>query len=119
LIAVGLLVLGLAGCNANDGLYTGIMSTDQGACGPGFDDKGKAPSTLLLRSGQAQFSPVDGVEVLSGQVNDAGHVIASATTPGADRKPFQQVFEGDRHDRTVTGRYATPRCRATVTLTRR
>jgi len=28
------------------------------------------------------------------------------------------VFEGDLHGDKVTGRYATPRCRASVALTR-
>ncbi len=118
--AATMLLLLLSACTASgDGRFVGPLTTDQGACGLGFDDQGKATATLLLRGEAAKFAPTTGVLVLSGHVNGAGHVLAGNNTPGADRKPFPQVFEGERTGNQVVGRFATPRCRAAVTLTRR
>ena len=118
IIVAGLLVLSACG-NAGDGRYTGIVTTDQGLCGVGFDDHGKANATLLLRDGRAQFVPDNGVTVLNGQEDNAGHIHVATTGEGADHKPFNQIFEGDRHGDKVVGQLASPRCRATVELTRR
>jgi hypothetical protein len=116
----GLVLVGLAGCvAASDGTYVGVVSTELGACGPGFDSRGKTTATLVLHGADVQFAPQDGVIVLNGHMDAAGHVIATNTAPGMDHKPFQQVFEGDRNGDQVVGRFASPRCRATVQLTRR
>jgi hypothetical protein len=95
------------------------LTTDQGACGPGFDAAGKATASLVLKGSDVQFAPSDGVLVLPGQVNASGHVVASLNAMGADHKPFPQAFEGDQTGDVITGRFATPRCRASVVLTRR
>ena len=112
-------LLALAGCGAGDERFTGAITTEQGQCGPGFDDSGKATATLMLRGKKAEFVPSDGVVLLSGQVDAAGRVRAGSSAPGGDKKPFPQVFEGERKGDQVVGRFATPRCRAVVTLTRR
>ncbi len=108
----------LSGCAGGGDRFAGTLTTDQGACGPGFDSAGKATSSLVIRAGKVQFAPSDGVLVLDGQENTAGHVTASSNAIGADRKPFPQVFEGDRTGDRITGKFATPRCRASVVMTR-
>ncbi len=116
----GVALAEMHGCAATgDGNYAGNASTEQGFCGPGFDGSGKAVATLSLRGTQAQFAPSDGVVVLEGRVSAAGHVLAQSNVAGADHKPFQQVFEGDRIGARVKGQFASPRCRASVELTRR
>ena len=113
-------LLGLCGCAAaGDGRYVGSASTEQGSCGSGFDASGKATATLLLHGAEAEFAPSDGVVVLQGHVDAAGHVLAQSSVAGADHKPFQQVFEADRKGAQVKGLFASPRCRASVELARR
>ncbi len=119
LISLGLLATTLASCGvASDGRYAGRVVTTQGDCGLGFDPQGNATATLTLRGGEAQFSPTDGVAVLPGHVDGAGHVLAGSNATGADKKPFPQVFDGSRAGERVHGTFATPRCRASVDLTR-
>jgi hypothetical protein len=108
----------LSGCSGGVTRFAGPLTTEQGACGPGFDAAGQARASLVVKGSDVQFAPSDGVVVLPGHVNDAGHVVASTNAMGADRKPFPQVFEGDHTGDRITGRFATPRCRATVVLTR-
>ena len=112
-------LIGLAGCAAStDGNYFGALKTQQGLCGTGEDSHGNAPATLSLHGNNAQFEPEEGVVVLDGQMNNAGHMLAQSNMPGADHKPFPQVFEGDLVGDQIVGRFASPRCRATITLTR-
>ena len=118
-IGIALSVLALAGCAEGSVRYAGMLTTTQGACGgAGMGAGGTAPATLIIRGGDAQFTPTDGVTVLRGQSRADGHVDAQSALPGADHKPFQQVFEGERDGTRITGRFASPRCRATVVLTR-
>ncbi len=118
-IGLGVALLGLAGCGASDMRFVGPVTTEQGACGLGFDPAGHAEATLLVRGADAVFLPTSGTTSLSGHVNDAGHVLAGSSAAGADRKAFVQVFDGDVAGRRVTGKFATPRCRATVVMERR
>ena len=104
---------------AGDGRYVGTMSTKQGSCGPGFDETGKARSTLLIRGNEVKFTPSDGVVTLEGQVDSKGHVLAGNGTGNADHKSPLQVFEGDRTGLLIKGQFASPQCRASVELTRR
>ena len=114
-----IILIGLAGCGGRtDGTYVGLLTTQQGLCGMGEDSRANAPATLSLRGKDAQFEPEDGVIMLEGHIDNAGHVLAQSNAPGADHKPFPQVFEGDLTANRVSGRFATPRCRAIVTLTR-
>ena len=110
-----LIVIGLAGCATTAvGTYVGPLAIEQGVCGPG-----QATASLNRRGNNVQFAPNNGVVVLQGEINGAGHVLAQSRTLGADHKPFTQVFEGQLAGDHITGRYATPTCRATVTLVRR
>ena len=118
LIVCGLVGLGVAGCGSEASRFVGVAAATQGACGLGFDAQGKATATLMVRGGDVQFVPSDGVTVLPGHVDAAGHVAAGSNAPGADKKPFPQVFEGERTGDTVKGVFATPRCRAGVELKR-
>jgi hypothetical protein len=119
LIFVGLLTTSLVSCGPpSDGRYAGHVVTSQGDCGLGFDPQGTATATLILRGGEAQFAPTDGVAVLPGHIEGAGHVLAGSNAIGADKKPFPQVFDGSLTGERVHGTFATPRCRASVDLTR-
>lgn len=119
-IMAGLALADIAACgSAGDGRYVGVASTEQGSCGLGFDEAGKAASTLLIRGNEVKFAPSDGVVVLEGRVDHGGHVLAQGTTIGADHKLFLQVFEGDQHGSQIKGQFASPRCRVSVELTRR
>ena len=110
-----LILIGLTGCAATAiGTYVGPLAVEQGVCGPD-----QATASLNLRGSNVQFAPNNGVVVLQGEVDNAGHVLAQSQTLGADHKPSSQVFEGQLAGDHITGRYATPRCRATVTLVRR
>ncbi len=112
-------LLTLAACAGGpDGRYFGKMATQTGICGLSATPDGQIDASLTIRGGDVRFVPEQGVVVLPGRIDAAGHVIASDSQPGADRKSFVMVFEGDLHGDTITGRYATPRCRATVTLAR-
>lgn len=118
-ICASLVGLALAGCGAaGDGRFVGSVATTEGACGLGFDGQGKSTATLMMRGKDVLFAPSDGVTVLGGHVNDSGHVLAGSNVTGADKKPFPQVFEGDRDGDRVRGVFATPRCRGRVELQR-
>ena len=114
-LAIG---VALSACTTSS-RYAGTVTTQAGSCGLGFDSAGRANATLLVHGDDIQFLPTDGVTVLPGHVDGAGHMLAGSNAPGADRKPFQQVFEGDRDGDAVTGRFASPRCRAMVALSRK
>jgi hypothetical protein len=112
-----LVIAALAGCGPLQQRYAGPITVTQGDCGTAFHS-GTTAADLSVRGKEALFAPNEGVVVLSGNVNDAGHVATQSNAPGADKKPFLQVFEGDVHGDHVTGVFATPRCRATVDLKR-
>ena len=114
-----LLLLSVAACGAgarND-RYAGSVDADQGVCGPIAGGQ-HMQASLQVRGDQVLFAPDEGVVLLQGQIDAAGHLTASVTTPGADHKPFAMAFEGDVHGDAVDGHYATPRCRATVRMHR-
>ena len=117
--AAWLILLGLSGCSGEAARFTGPVTVEQGTCALGFDATTNTTASLVLRGNDVQFAPSDGVIVLTGQIDGKGHVVASSNATGADRKPFPQVFEGDRDGDRVVGRFASPRCRANVVLTRR
>lgn len=74
--------------------------------------------TLSIQGDAVVFAPETGVMSLPGRIDKAGHITAGQSLPGADHKPFAMAFEGDRKGDAVTGVYATPRCRAEVSLSR-
>jgi hypothetical protein len=111
-------LIAVAGCTAGrNGRYAGSVVTQAGVCGL-TSNGGHADGTLMIRGDEVVFSPDQGVVLLNGRVDTAGHVKASVTAPGIDHKPFPMVFEGDLQGTRIAGRYATPRCRATVQLDR-
>ena len=115
----GLIVFGVVGCGGAEGSrFVGSVATTQGICGLGFDAQGKATATLMVRGSDVQFVPSDGVTVLPGHMDAAGHVLAGSNAVGGDKKPFPQVFDGERKGDAVSGVFATPRCRADVMLKR-
>jgi hypothetical protein len=117
-MALLLASLSVAGCaGGRDGRYVGNVVTDSGTCGLASNG-GQAEGTLLIRGNEVVFAPDQGVVLLTGHVDPAGHVKASVTAPGVDHKRFLMAFEGDVKGTQVAGRYATPRCRATVQLDR-
>lgn len=81
------------------------------ACQPGR-------GVLTARDGKALFAPNEGTVVLEGTLASDGTVRAERNAPGADKKPFLQVFEGRLEGDRVTGTLSTPRCRHRVELTR-
>jgi hypothetical protein len=112
------LLIGVAACaGGRNGRYAGNVVTESGTCGLASNG-GHADGTLMIRGDEVVFAPDQGVVVLNGHIDAAGHVKASMTAPGMDHKPFPMVFEGDLQGTRVAGRYATPRCRATVQLDR-
>ena len=118
-MAVILIVILAAACAGEpNARYLGTVTTTQGDCGLGFDANGTARATLMVRGTEVQFVPSDGVTVLPGHMDAGGHVAAGSSAVGADKKPFTQVFEGDRKGEAVQGVFATPRCRAAVALRR-
>lgn len=112
-----LCVVVLAGCAGRDGRYVGAVDADEGACGLAASG-GRTNGALVVRGGEVIFAPDEGVLLLRGRIDAQGHVTASLQMPGVDRTPFTMVFEGDLRDGRVSGRYATPRCRASVRLDR-
>ena len=73
---------------------------------------------LTARDGKALFAPNEGTVVLEGTLAPDGTVRAERNAPGADKKPFPQVFEARLEDDRMTGTLSTPRCRHRVELTR-
>ncbi len=113
------ILFGLSACAGGpDGRYFGHMTTQTGICGLSATPDGRIEASLTIRGGDVLFAPEQGVVALQGRIDASGHIVAANTQPGADRKPFAMIFEGDLRGDTITGRYATPRCRAAVTLTR-
>ena len=118
-VACAGILLALSACSSGrDGRYFGTLSTQTGTCGLSATASGQLDGSLMIRGDDVVFAPEQGVVVLQGRINAAGHVVAASSPLGADHKPFTMVFEGDLHGDKVTGRYATPRCRASVALTR-
>jgi hypothetical protein len=117
-LCAGILVALSACSTGRDGRYLGTLSTQNGTCGLSATANGQLDGVLMIRGDEAVFAPEEGVVVLRGRIDPAGHVVTASAPIGADRKPFTMVFEGDLHGDKVTGRYATPRCRASVALTR-
>ncbi len=114
------LSVGLVSCSSTtNGRYVGDLSVEQGSCSSQPANAGHIAATLVLRGDKAEFAPDDGVAVLTGQIDSAGHLLVSSNAPGADHKPFREVFEGDRTGDKIRGKFATPLCRATVELSRR
>lgn len=99
-------------------LFLGTVQPSSGVCGLSAAAGATMHGTLSIRGDAVVFAPETGVLSLHGRIDNAGHITAGQTLPGADRKPFAMAFAGDRKGDAVTGIYATPRCRAEVSLSR-
>ena len=111
------LLLLLAACASpkptNDGEWFGDMTPDQAApyCPPGR-------ASLVLRDAAALFTPNEGTQVLSGTITPEGTVAVTRSTTGADKKPYTVTLTARAENGSITGTYATPRCRYMVRLRR-
>jgi hypothetical protein len=109
--ALSAAALVLAACGANQAVtFAGDLTPVAGAC----DAPGRA---VMIKRGQyVEFTPRQGVLILNGQIDPGGHVIASAQTPGADRKLYTLKLDAALSGPIIAGTYVTPRCRYAVTL---
>ena len=101
----------LAACAADAPVtYAGTLTPQSGACDP------TSRAVLIKRGRDLQFTPSQGVLILSGQVTPSGGIAAALSTPGADHKPYQLKLAATLAGDTITGAYLTPRCRYKVQL---
>jgi hypothetical protein len=111
------LLLLLATCASptasTDGEWFGDMTPDQAPpnCPPGR-------ASLVLRRASALFTPNEGTQTLNGTITPEGTVTAARNTTGADKKPYTVTLAAHVEGGSITGTYATPRCRYTVRLRR-
>jgi len=110
-LVLAALLLTASCAQMHDETFTGTVTPLAGVC--------DAPTRAILtiRHSTVQFTP-SGVLNLSGAIDPSGHISASLSLSGADRKGYKLSFAGERHGDVITGIYATPRCRASVTLRR-
>lgn len=110
-------LLALAACAAPpaDGRWVGTITPEPGSA-PAPGCRGTGRSVLTVHGTQATFLPDESSVVLSGDATPDGHVRASRTSLGADKKPYVMLFEGQVTGTTLTGTYAAPRCRAKVDM---
>lgn len=116
-ILIAAAMLGLTGCGEpRDRLFLGQVTPTSGMCGLSAAARSVMQGTLSIRDGVVLFAPETGVIALPGRIDALGHIVAGQTVAGADHKPFAMAFEGELKGKSVTGTYATPRCRAGVSL---
>lgn len=73
-------------------------------------------SLLVMRGGNVVLTPGDGVFELRGKADAAGHVTASKEPAHAGHQSYDLVFDGQLAEGVVVGAFASPRCRASVTM---
>lgn len=109
------LLLLLAACASptasTDGEWLGDMTPDQASpgCPPGR-------ASLVSKRAAALFTPNEGTQTLTGTITPEGTVTAIRSTTGADKKPYTVTLAARIGNGSITGTYATPRCRYTVRL---
>ncbi|QCE33695.1 hypothetical protein FAI41_08995 [Acetobacteraceae bacterium] len=95
------------------GTWFGTLQTDEGFCPT------NAPSTLRIYGKEMVFAAANGPLILHGKhLQKETHFILSLTKEGMDGVPFHMLFNGWPDGATIKGVYATPRCRAHITLRR-
>ncbi|QNT77371.1 hypothetical protein [Entomobacter blattae] len=98
------------------GIWIGTLKTEKGTCPT------ERPSTLVIRNDETLFIPGSGSLILKGTFSpDHPHYHAQFIAQGTNHKPFPMVFEGhfDQEKELFKGIYATPSCRANITLDRK
>jgi hypothetical protein len=106
------LLLALSCCGDREILFSGPVRPLSGTCDP------PATAALTIRHHAILFAPDTGTLALQGTIDPSGHITAALTLPGADRAPYHLTLDASRNAGTITGTYATPRCRYAVTLSR-
>ncbi len=96
--------------------FGGTPAVVAGACPELMSHGHTVRSVLTIRNDLVVFTPADGVVQLSGHLDKTGRVTASRSSTGADHHPFEMVFEGTLANDSVSGTFATPRCRASVKM---
>ncbi len=110
-LSQAILALAPAACAADaPTTYAGDLTPQAGACDP------PSRAILVRRGANLQFTPTQGVLILSGQIAPSGQVLASLASQGADHKPYLLKLTAKLDGRTIVGTYATPRCRYAVHL---
>lgn len=95
------------------GTWKGKLVTEDGAC-PTKDD-----SILRVRGKTLIFTPGISTSVLRGHYAEGDQVFqAELVDKGMNNTPYRQVFKGYPVSQTIGGTYASPRCRAHITLKR-
>ncbi|QHI95417.1 hypothetical protein GT348_03285 [Aristophania vespae] len=110
----------LAGCAATDpaqnayGTWTGKLVTEEGSCPK--DDL----SMLKVRGDHLIFNPGMGPKVLRGHYKKGSQNFhAELNEKSMNNSVYRQVFDAYPVGQAIGGTYASPRCRARVTLIRR
>jgi hypothetical protein len=102
----------LAACAADAPVtYAGDLVPQAGTCDP------PVRASLIKRGRDVDFTPSQGVLILTGQIAPSGAITAHLQTQGADHKPYALKLTANLSGTTITGDYITPRCRYAVRLT--
>lgn len=113
---IALTLLALSACvsapRGANGRWVGPVTPVAGTCDPA------ANGVLLVSPKSATFSPDNGILLLRGHADALDHVTADLRTIGMNHQPYVLSFEGTMRGDQITGTYLTPRCRASVTLSR-
>lgn len=97
--------LSLTACTTYTGTtYTGLLHPESGIC-----DQAQMAS-LTFTGSKVLFAPTQGVLILPGTIDPAGHITAGSILPGATHSGYPVHFEGQRKGNEVNGTYRTPRC---------
>ncbi len=118
-LALGLSIMAMLGaCVGDDGRrgFAGSPTVIAGGCPELANQGNSVRSVLTVQNNSVVFTPANGIVELTGRMDAAGHVTASRNSIGADHHEFNMVFDGRLADHTVIGTFATPRCRASVTM---
>ncbi|MDF7674519.1 hypothetical protein PT277_03950 [Acetobacteraceae bacterium ESL0709] len=95
------------------GTWKGKLVTEEGACAT------KEESLLRVRGQTLIFNPGMGTAVLKGNYKEGQQVFqAELVEKGMNNTPYRRVFKAYPVGETIGGTYASPRCRARITLKR-
>lgn len=107
LLLIPLLVPACAGQSQRN--FIGTLQPETGYCDPA------SQAELSIEGSGILFAPSSGTILLRGQ-KSGENLTAATTLPGADKMPYALSFRGVLSGKTISGTYATPRCRYIVKL---